>query len=114
MIDFVSSRVKVSTFQWHEQKVSGIAFSPDDKIIYSAGFDNHIKSFRGISGEELWKSHYKNYFSAGDFTLKMLGAYREPFAWINALAVSPGGNYLATGGGWRESDIRKQPQPVAR
>jgi WD40 repeat protein len=112
VIDLVSSRVKVSTYQWHEQKVSAIAFSPDDKTIYTGGFDNRVKSFSSSSDSPSLNDRYKLYLSSGDFMLKIIGAYREPFAWINALAVSPGGTYLASGGGWRESDIRSQPQPV--
>ena len=52
VVDLASSRVKVSTFQWHDQKVGAIAFSPDDKIIYTGGYDDRIKSFDNQTGNQ--------------------------------------------------------------
>ena len=112
IIDLQSSRVRVSVAPWHEQKVSAIAFSANDSIIFSGGYDNRLTSFNVRSEKVIGKDVYKDYFSTSDFVLKKLNAYRDPYAWINTVSVSPGGNRIAYGGGWRESGIRKQAQPL--
>lgn len=110
IIELRSSRVRVSASQWHEQKISSLAFSPNDSNVYSGGFDNRLAKFNLTKNEISEKSIYKNYVSTGDYFLKKLGAYREPYAWINAVAVSPKGAFVAYGGGWRESEVRRQAQ----
>ena len=110
IIDLSSSLVKVSTYSWHEQKVSAIQFSPDDTLLYSAGYDNRLNVFDLQHETIKTQKIYRNYWSVGDLFLKKLKAYREPFAWINTLSVSPSGRYLVAGGAWRESTLRRQPQ----
>ncbi len=112
IIDLQSSRLKVSTYPLHEQKVSGVLFSPNNTLLYSAGYDNRLVVFDLLRESIVKKEIYRNYMNGGDFALKKLKAYREPFAWINALSVSPGGHHVIAGGGWRESLVRKQPQPI--
>lgn len=112
IIDLESSRVRVSVAPWHEQKVSALAFAPNDSIIFSGGHDNRLVSFDVRSGKVTNKDVYKHYVSTGDLVLKKLKAYREPYAWINTVAVSPGGTWTACGGGWRESEVREQAQPL--
>lgn len=112
IIDLRSSRVRVAVSSWHDQKVSSIAFSGDDSTLYSGGYDNRMVSFNLTKERVQNKSVYKHYVSTGDYVLKKLQAYREPFAWVNTVAVSPAGSRVAMGGGWRESSIRKQPQPL--
>jgi WD40 repeat protein len=112
IIDLQSSRVRVTVSPWHEQKISAIAFSANDSMIFSGGHDNRLVTFNVPEGQVIRKDVYKNYISPGDFVLKKLNAYREPYAWINTVAVSPGGSWTAYGGGWRESAVRDQPQPL--
>lgn len=112
IIDLSSSRINVETFPWHEQKISGIQFSADDRTVYSAGFDNRLVEF-DLSEERVVKSTtYRQYVSLGDAFLKLLGAHRDPFAWLNAVAVSPSGRYVTTGGSWKEAEQRRQPQNI--
>lgn len=110
-IDLKSIRVKVSSYAWHDQKISDIKFSADDKFIYSTGFDNRLSIF-DVQKEKLQKVKYLNYVSLGDAFQRSLNVYREPFAWLNTVSISPGGQYVATGGGWRESIERRQPQTI--
>lgn len=112
LIDLRSSRVRVSVAPWHEQRVSALTYSPDDSVIFSGGHDNRFVSFDVRSGKVVRKDVYRHYVSTGDLVLKKLKAYREPYAWINAVAVSPGGTWTACGGGWRESEAREQPQAL--
>ncbi|MBT1700182.1 caspase family protein [Fulvivirgaceae bacterium PWU4] len=112
LIDLESSRVRVSVAPWHEQKVSALAFAANDSVIFSGGYDNRLVSFDVRSGKIIHKEVYKHYVSTGDLVLKKLKAYREPYAWINTVAVSPGGTWTACGGGWRESEVREQPQAL--
>jgi WD40 repeat protein len=112
IIHLQSSRVNVAVYPWHQQKISSLAFSANDSIVYSGGFDNRLVAFNLHKEKIVNKGIYKNYVSSGDFVLKKLHAYRDPYAWINAIAVSPHGTKIGYGGGWRESEIRKQPQPL--
>ena len=112
IIDLQSSRLKVSTYSLHNQKVTGIQFSPNDTLLYSAGYDNRLVVFDLRRESIVKKGVYRNYFNIGDFILKRINAYREPFAWINALSVSPSGRNVIAGGGWLESAARKEPQPI--
>ena len=112
IIDLQSSLLKVSTYSLHEQKVSGIQFSPDDTLLYSAGYDNRLVVFNLRRESIVRKEVYRDYLNIGDFVLKKIKAYREPFAGINALSVSPSGRNVVAGGGWLESVARRQPQPI--
>lgn len=112
VIDLKSSRINVSSYSWHSEKVTAIRFSHDNKKIFTAGADNRINVFDFENEKVVEQNKYINYISAGDFILKAFRGYREPYAWVNTLSVSPGGKYLAAGGGWRESQIRRQPQPL--
>src|SRR6478735_3203554 len=103
IIDLRSSRVKVSVASWHDQKVGDLAFSNDDSLVFSGGYDNRAVTYSVLSNEVLKREKYKNYFSVGDFLLKVFHAHREPYAWIDAVSVSPSGNTVALGGSWRES-----------
>jgi len=113
IIDLQSSRLRVSVARWHYQKVSAIRFSPDDSVIYSGGYDNRLSKYDLQSEKTESSIVYKRYISAGDFLLKKLGAYRDPYAWINSIDISPGGSSLAMGGGWRESALRKSAEPLS-
>lgn len=113
IIDLLSSRISVSVARWHDQRVSAIRFSPDDNVIYSGGFDNRLSVYNVQSQEVESKAVYKQYLSAGDFLLKKLGVYRDPYAWINGIDISPAGAVLAIGGAWRESAVRKSAEPLA-
>ncbi len=112
IIELRSSRIKVSTFDWHEKKMSAVAFSPDNKFIFSAGFDNRIQTFDISKQKTISSDPYFHFVSLGDLLLKSAHVYRDPYAWVNTLSVSPGSHYLAAGGAWRESVIRKQPQLI--
>ena len=113
IIDLQSSRVRVSVTRWHDQKISAIRFSHQDSLVYSGGYDNRLVIYNVRSEKVEKKAVYKHYFSAGDFLLKKLGVYRDPYAWINTIDISPGGSLMAMGGAWRESAIRKSPQAIA-
>lgn len=113
IINLPSTRIGVSVDRWHEQKISAIRFSAGDSLIYSAGFDNRLCVYNVRSQQLESKSIYKRYLSAGDFVLKTLGVYREPYAWINSLDVSASGASLAIGGAWRESAVRKSAEPLS-
>ncbi|MEX1241659.1 MAG: hypothetical protein WEB30_18190, partial [Cyclobacteriaceae bacterium] len=113
IIDLQSSRIRVSVARWHDQRISAIRFSGDDSVIYSGGFDNRLSAYNVQSQEVESKAVYKQYLSVGDFILKKLGVYRDPYAWINSIDISPAGATLAMGGGWRESAARKTAEPLA-
>lgn len=113
IIDLQSSRVRVSVSRWHDQKISAIRYSHQDSLVYSGGHDNRLVTYNVRSEKVEKKVVYKHYFSSGDFLLKILGVYRDPYAWINTIGISPGGSTLAVGGAWRESAIRKSPQALA-
>lgn len=112
VVDLQSSRIGVAVARWHNQKVATIRFTPDDSTIYSGAHDNRLCMYDVYSGEVESRTPYKNYISSGDFFLKVVDAYREPYAWINALDISPSGKALVMGGGWRESAIRRSPQSL--
>jgi WD40 repeat protein len=112
IIDLMSSRLSVSTAEWHKQPVSTVQFTPDDSLIYSGGFDNRVVVFDPVRNKVMRREVYRHYWSVGDFALKALHAYREPYAWVNDLSISPTGKYEIAGGGWRESVARKQPQSI--
>jgi WD40 repeat protein len=112
IIDLQSTRIRVSVMRWHEQKISAVSFSNDDSLVYSGGYDNRLSAYHVSSGKVVDKTIYKHYFSAGDFFLKQLGVYREPYAWINTINVSTNGTVMAMGGAWRESAVRKSLQPI--
>lgn len=112
IIDLASSRVNVVTYPLHNQRISAVAFSSDDRRTYSAGYDNRLVTLDLEQERVLSSEKYRKYFSLGDAFLKMLGAHREPFAWFSSLEVSPSGQYVAAGGSWREAEVRKQPQPL--
>jgi WD40 repeat protein len=112
IIDLQSSRVRVSVAPWHEQKVSALTFSTDDSTIFSGGYDNRLVSFNPLAARIERRDIYKNYVSTGDLVLKKLKAYRDPYAWVSTIAASPGGTWIACGGGWREAAVRKQPQDL--
>lgn len=68
--------------------VRALAFSPDGRTLYAAGFDKVVRVYK-VNGQ-------------GDWVLERL-AYRVPVGpgfdgWINAIAVSPDGIWLAAGG----------------
>lgn len=112
IINLQSSRLNVATFQWHDKKVSDIKFSNDNRTIYSAGYDNKLITF-DLQKEKIIRSEkYLNYFNPGDFLLKDLNVYREPFAWLNTVSISPNDHFLIAGGSWREAVDRKQPQQL--
>ncbi len=112
IIDLASSRVNVVTYPLHNQKISAVEFSADDRRTFSAGYDNRLVTLDLEDERVLSSEKYRKYFSLGDAFLKMLGAHREPFAWFTSLEVSPSGQYIAAGGSWREAEVRKQPQPL--
>jgi WD40 repeat protein len=112
IIDFKSVRVKMSAFKLHEQKISDVQFSVDNKLLYSAGYDNRLSVFNLQNGKQEQQKKYLNYVSPGDAFQRTLDMYREPFAWLNSLSVSGDGRYVVAGGGWRESVPRRQPQPM--
>ncbi len=112
IIDLRSSRIKVSTFDWHEKEMSAATFSPNNKFIYSAGHDNRIQTFDIVKQKTISSEPYLHYLSVGDWLLKSTKIYREPYAWVNTLSVSPESHYLAAGGAWLESILRKQPQLI--
>ncbi len=112
IIELQSSLLKVSTYPLHRQKISAVQFSPDDSVLYSAGFDNRLVTFDIRKESVMRKEKYRNYWNGGDYILKKLKAYREPYAWITTLSVSPNGRNVIAGGGWRESVARRQPQRI--
>lgn len=112
IIDLKSSRVKVSTYSLHEQRISDIKFSPDDRLIFSAGMDNRLIAFDVGQEKIITRDKYRHYVSLGDLLLKSLKTYREPYAWVNTVALSPSGQFLASGGSWREAVIRREPQKI--
>jgi WD40 repeat protein len=69
--------------------VTALAFSPDGKTLYAAGYDKVVRVWRLGAG--------------GQFELDAAATFRIPIGpgilgVINAMAVSPDGNYLAVGG----------------
>lgn len=112
VIDLASSRVNVDTYRLHNQKIGYVAFAAGDGETYSAGFDNRLIEFDLQEKKVLHSFTYRNFVSMGNAFLKTVGAHSEPFAWVNTIAVSPSGRYVATGGGWKEAEIRRQPQPI--
>ncbi|MEO5599691.1 MAG: caspase family protein [Cyclobacteriaceae bacterium] len=113
IIDLRSSRMRVSVTRLHDQKISALRFSHNDSLVYSGGFDNRLTTYNVRSEKVISKSVYMHYFSTPDFLFKLLGVYRDPYAWINCIDLSPQGSRLAMGGAWRESAIRKSVQPLA-
>ncbi len=112
IVNLQSSRIRVSSYKWHNQPVTDIKFSSNDSLIYSGGMDNRLEVFN-LRREKLEKHYtYRNYVSLGDMFLKKLGAYREPYAWVNTVAISPNNQFVASAGAWRESVVRKQAQPI--
>jgi WD40 repeat protein len=112
IIDLQSSRVKISVASWHEQKISDLAFSENDSVIISGGADNRIIAYDVGKDRITDQVKYKHYVSAGDFLLKVFHAYREPYAWVNSVSVSPSGNLFAGGGAWREAVTRSSAEPI--
>ncbi|HCW06123.1 MAG TPA: hypothetical protein DGG95_02015 [Cytophagales bacterium] len=110
IINLASSRFNVSAYQLHEKKISDIKFSNDSRYLFSAGYDDRISTFDLSKEKAITKEKYLNYFNPSDFILKDLHIYREPFAWINTLSISPNDRYLIAGGAWKESVPRRQPQ----
>ncbi|HLZ17244.1 MAG TPA: WD40 repeat domain-containing protein, partial [Cyclobacteriaceae bacterium] len=110
IINLQSSRLNVSAYPWHDKKVSDIKFSSDDRFVYSAGFDNLLCSFDLLREKVVRKEKYLNYFNPSDIFFKNLNVYREPFAWINTISISPNDQFLIAGGAWAESVQREQPQ----
>lgn len=109
IMELRSSRVRVSASQLHEQKVSALAFSAGDSILYSGGWDNRHNELNQFTGKTK-RTIFKRYVSIGDWILKKFGAFRNPYAWINTIDVDPNNRLEVFGGGWRESAIRRQPQ----
>lgn len=112
IIDLQSSRIRISVASWHEQKISDIAFSENDSVVISGGADNRIIAYDVGKDRITDQEKYKHYVSAGDFLLKVFHAYREPYAWVNAVSVSPSGNVYAGGGAWREAVPRSSAEPI--
>ncbi|MFZ6013746.1 MAG: caspase family protein, partial [Bacteroidota bacterium] len=112
IIELQSSRVRVSVSSWHNQKISDIAFSKNDSTIFSGGFDNRLAAINVRNGNLVSELKYKKYFSLNDFLLKKLQVYRDPYAWVSTVGISPEGSKLAIAGAWRESQVRKQPQAI--
>ncbi len=113
IIDLKSSRIRVAASRWHDQAVSDIKFSHDDSLIYSGGLDNRLTVYHMRKEKVTHQYTYKNYWDLGDWIFKKMRVYREPYAWINTVAVSPGDQYVASAGAWRESAARKQPQAIS-
>lgn len=112
IIDLRSSRVRVSVGTWHQQKVSDVSFSANDSLVFSCGYDNRVSTYSISKDRIIDQDIYKHYVSAGDFLLKTFHAYREPYAWVNTVSVSPSGNVWAVGGSWRESEPREMAEPI--
>ena len=112
IIDLKSSRIKITTYPWHTQRVSDLKFSPDGQTVFSTGYDNRLVAFDVQKERTRETVKYKNYWSLGDAMLKAMGAHREPYAWLNTVDISPSGQWIASGGSWREAEIRKQPQRI--
>ena len=72
IIELQSSLLKVSTYPWHQQKVSALQFSPDDTLLYSAGYDNRLVVFDIRRESVIRKETYRNYWNGGDYILKKL------------------------------------------
>lgn len=112
IIDLQSSRVKVNAYEFHQQKMTAVTYSTNGDWIYSGGHDNRIVSFDVKQDRIIQRETYLKYISLTDGVLKLLKAHREPYAWVNTISASGSNQYLLAGGGWRESVIRKQPQPI--
>ena len=112
IINLQSSRLNVSAYQLHTKKISSIKFSNDGKHIYSGGFDDLLCTFDLQKEKVIRSEKYMNYFNPGDLLLKNLKVYREPFAWVNTVSISPNDQFLIAGGAWLESIARKQPQVI--
>lgn len=112
IIDLQSSRIKISVASWHDQKISDIVFSENDSVVISGGTDNRVIAYDVGKDRVTDQVKYKHYVSVGDFLLKVFHAYREPYAWVNAVSVSPSGNVFAGGGAWREAVPRSSAEPI--
>src|SRR5262249_53895764 len=76
----------VNTFQTHSGHFMCAGFSPDSKILYTGGNDGKPGKMTGY-----WKAWDA---SSG----RLLHSQKSPLTSTNALAVSPDGQRLATGG----------------
>lgn len=112
IIDLASSRINVVTYPIHNQKISSVKFSADDRRTFSAGFDNRLVTLDLAEARIVSRRTYRNFISMGDAFLKVLGAHTEPFAWVKAVEVSPTGQFVTAGGSWKEAEVRRQPQPL--
>jgi WD40 repeat protein len=112
IINLQSSRLNVSAYQWHDKKISDVKFSNDNRAIYSAGYDNKLIKFDLQMDKIVGAQKYLNYFNPGDLLLKDLKVYRDPYAWLNTISISPDDHFLVAGGSWREAIGRKQPQQL--
>jgi WD40 repeat protein len=84
----VSTGQKIKTISTHQHAVHHVAFSPDDKTLASAGSDRSTNRGRPYGSVKLWDPD----------TGKELRSMSVGLTSINALAFSPDGKILATGG----------------
>jgi WD40 repeat protein len=76
----------VTTFQTYTSHFMCVAFSPDSKILYTGGTDGKVLKL--VSSWKAWDA------TSG----QLLHTQESPLTSTNALAVSPDGHRLATGG----------------
>ena len=79
---------KVRTLMGHQESVSSIAFSPDDTLLASTSLDGIVKLWDPLTGKPL----------------DLLKGERKK--WVNCMAWSPDGRFLALGGGGRDKTIQ--------